>query len=123
MLSPFWGSMSSKAAVAGHSSPLLLLLLRLRLSLRPFKEGKLGAIHTSSLDGIVIGAITGVTIACEWLTRPGVEAVDEDSSIIEDGRNDEKDSVHDVLSPSQQQQQHTAEHDDAVESARRLFDG
>jgi hypothetical protein len=115
----------SKAAVAGHSSPLLLLLLllllRLRLSLRPFKEGKLGAIHTSPLDGIVIGAITGVTIACEWLTRPGV-AVDDDSSIIEDGRN-EKDSVHDVLSPSQQQQQHTAEHDEAVESARRLFDG
>jgi hypothetical protein len=112
----------SKAAVAGHSSPLLLLLLRLRLSLRPFKEGKFGAIHTSSLDVIVIGAITGVTIACEWLTRPGV-AVDDDSSIIEDGRKDEKDSVHDVLSPSQQQQQHTAEHDEAVESARRLFDG
>ncbi len=110
----------SKAAVAGHSSPLLLLLLRLRLSLRPFKEGKLGAIHTSSLDGIVIGAISGVT-TCEWLTRPDV-AVDDDFSIIEDGRNDEKDSVHDVLSPSQQQQ-HTAEHDDAVESARRLFDG
>ena len=122
MLSPFWGSMNrSKAAVAGHSSTLPLLLLRLRLSLRPFKEGKIGAIHTSSLDGIVIGAISGVTIAREWLTRPDV-AVDDDFSIIEDGRNDEKDSRHDVLSPSQQQQ-HTAEHDDAVESARRLFDG
>jgi hypothetical protein len=81
--------------------------------LSPFKEGKLGATLTSSLDGILIGASSGVT-ACAAELKQGCIAAKEF------GRNNE--SVQDVLSSSQQQSQ-TAEQDDAVESARRRFAG
>ena len=68
--------------------------MQLLLLLSPFNEGKLGTPLSSSLDGISTGASSGVT-ACiveVWL-----------GFIADTGGRNNDDSVHDVLSSSQQQ--------------------
>jgi hypothetical protein len=84
----FCGSINrSKAAVAGHKSMQLLFL-------SPFNEGKLGATLSSSLDGVLTGASSGVT-ACVVEVRRG--------SIAEEGGRNNDSIQQDVPSSSQQQ--------------------
>jgi chorismate synthase len=71
--------------------------MQLLLFLSPFNEGKLGATLSSSLDGNLSGASSGVTACVVVEVRLGSSIAEE-----EGGRNN--DSVqHDVLSSSQQQ--------------------